>query len=544
MTLKTKHYIKRVILALILGVSAYMLMPPEEESTGGNGDKGRERETASQVAYVIKFSAGASYQPGARPHGIGEPLQGLKRVIEAFEERFPDTRIEVVNTPGVREYLVTQLSSGAAPDILNVNVEDVWVDTQKGWYVPLDSFFEAPNPFVVEKGDPELPGARQWWDMFRYQAISRGKAAPDGRNYCLTLDMVETGIYYNKTIFEELGLEPPQTWDEFITICRTIQAHDGFEQPTTPILMHLGAFLDWAHDLIFDQLYYSILPGIDVKQDPTREAYLQGYLDPEELAYLNGKGYFTERDPRYREIWRIMKELKQYTNRDLGGVDFVREFVNQRGVMMWSASPLVYRFILDKNLGFEWGVFYLPKFTSKTSKYASGVDMCVIGGSASQFEVTNSAVDDTPMEWPMERRMRESERLKRVMAFLQFLCLPEQAEKVINEYPCLIPNIVGVEPRPELDDFARILNRRYTTTKWIFSFDLRFSDILTRMLSLYLAEGGIGLDEFMQWQIKNVQSGCRKAVERKGVDLSAFDKRWRELAPLREAYTDLPEETQ
>ena len=58
------------------------------------------------------------------------------------------------------------------------------------------------------------------------------------------------------------------------------------------------------------------------------------------MAYLNRKGFFTERDPRYREIWRIMKVLKQYTNRDFQGIDFVREFVNQRGVMMWSVSPL------------------------------------------------------------------------------------------------------------------------------------------------------------------------------------------------------------
>ena len=48
----------------------------------------------------------------------------------------------------------------------------------------------------------------------------------------------------------------------------------------------------------------------------------------------------------------------------------------------------------------------------------------------------------------------------------------------------------------------------------------------------------------MEWQIKNVRSGCTKAVERKGMDISAFDKRWEELAPLREAYIGLPEGAQ
>ena len=30
----------------------------------------------------------------------------------------------------------------------------------------------------------------------------RGKAAPDGGIYCISFDMVETGIFYNKTKFE------------------------------------------------------------------------------------------------------------------------------------------------------------------------------------------------------------------------------------------------------------------------------------------------------------------------------------------------------
>ena len=35
-----------------------------------------------------------------------------------------------------------------------------------------------------------MPGYDQWWDMFKYQAISRGKAAPDNLNYCLSFYMV------------------------------------------------------------------------------------------------------------------------------------------------------------------------------------------------------------------------------------------------------------------------------------------------------------------------------------------------------------------
>ena len=266
----------------------------------------------ANVRYVIKVAPGSDHMPGTRPHGLGEPLKGFTEVSRRFEQRFPDTRIEMITVPAVREYLVTQLSSGAAPDIVSVNVEDVWVDVQKGWYVPLDRYLNRPNPFVVEKGDADAPGFIQWWDMFKYQALSRGKAAPDGKNYCLTLSAVETGIFYNRTFFREHDLEEPRNWVEFLKLLQAIK-----DEGRIPLLIGLQSLSDWGTDLIFDQLYYDLLPGIDLIKDPTREAYLEGYLDGEELAFLFSKGFFTRNDPRWVEMTRLIKELRPFLPRNI-----------------------------------------------------------------------------------------------------------------------------------------------------------------------------------------------------------------------------------
>ena len=529
--------IKHVSLIAILFTAAYFLLPSSDTDDDTSAADTMQPESQSRdVKFLLKISPGNAFLPDSTPFGVVKPLQGFKRLVRAFEARHPDTRIEIVNVPIVREYLVTQLSSGAAPDVVVVNVEDVWVDVQKGWYVPLDSFLEAPNPFVVEKNQPDLPGSVQWWDMFKYQAISRGKAAPNGKNYCLSMTMVETGILYNKTMFKRLGLEPPADWDQFLRILQKCRAEE-----ITPLLMDLGSFSDWAKDLIFDQLYYDLLPGIDLKRDAEREAYLQGYLDPEELVFLHGKGFFTRQDPRYVQVWQIMRDLREYVNKDISSTDLTREFVTQRAAMLWSGSWLTGRLTMDRKLGFEWGVFYLPRFTKNTSQYASGEPMCVIGGSASQYEVTNSALSDTDPSLPIEERMAKSERLKRVIAFLQFYCLPENSEMVVNEFPCHLPNIVGVEPLPVLDPFAEILERRYTTTKWLFSFDLRYSYINNRMLAMYLADG-IDLDEFMDWQVKNIAAASRNLLRRKNPDMDALEAEWLRLAPVRAGMKDLPPE--
>ena len=531
-----RRIIRFLSLGLILCLGVWLLIPPEVPQKKRAGAEGTETEDPPvDVRFDLKFSPGVQYLPGTIPLGIGEPIHALQDVIDEFEEMFPDTNIEVLAVPvALREYLVTQLSSGQAPDIVNVNVEDVWVDVQKGWYVPLDPYLESPNRFVREKGDPDAPGYDQWWDLFKYQAISRGKAAPDGLNYCLSIDMVETGIFYNKDLFAKIGATVPGTWEEFLEILEKSK-----EAGYIPLLLNLDSLNDWTVDLFFDQIYYGILPGIDLLKDPIREQYLEGYLDWDEITFLFSKGFFTRKDRRYMEMWRLMKEIRPYLNKNLSvvpgaGTDLIREFVTQNAVMIWQSSGMLYRLEADKDLGFEYGIFYLPPFTKKTTKYASGEPMCVIGGVATQLEVTNTAFGDTGDP-------DTSERLKRVIDFLQFLCLPENCERIVNEYPCFLPNIAGVPVLPPLQPFADFLERRYTTTKWTFTFDLKFTEIQRRMLGLYL-NGGIELEEFMEWQEKNIQVSCANILLRKNPDMERLRKSWEELAPVRESMEDLPVE--
>jgi len=524
-----------ITLALVLVVSVWALLPPRDEAAEGSRDAGASETRHENVRFVLRLNPGAAYLPGYRPFGIGKPLEGLTRVLRAFEKRFPDTRVEIVTVPvAAREYLVTQLSSGKAPDIVTVNVEDVWVDVQKQWYIPLDRFLEAPNPFVREKGDPGAAGYDQWWDMFKYQAISRGKAAPDGLNYCLSFDMVETGIYYNKDVFAEVGVDVPETWEAFIEVMQAIQAA-GY----VPLLANIDMFADWCTDMFFDQLYNDLLPGIDLYQDPTREAYLAGYLDDFEVCFLFEKGFFTKADPRYREVWRLMREFRQYCNENLTAPDLIREFVTQKAAMVWFPCQLTYRLNADKDLGFDWGTFYLPPFTKQTTQYASETPMCVIGGSAAQFEVTNSAIGDTPAGMPFEERIATSERLRRAIQLLQFLTVPENCAEIVNEYECFLPNIIGVPVMPALKPFEAILERRYTTTKWVYTFDLKFAEIQRRMLELYLNDG-VDLDEFMDWQVGNIAAATANFKMRKGVDAEMLEQAWDARAPMRAQMEDLP----
>ncbi len=233
----------------------------------------------------------------------------------------------------------------------------------------------------------------------------------------------------------------------------------------------------------------------------------------------------------------MLGEWRIYWNQDLGTrtMDRIRPFVRQEGLMIWDGSWLVHQLTMDKTLDFEWGVFYLPPITQKTSTYGPGVSvpMCVIGGSAMQFCVTKCAFGDTGDP-------ATSEHLKRVMKFLQFICMPENARRIVNESLQFIPNIVGVEPREPLLPFHDILQRRYTTTKFRYVFDLQFVDILVRMLSLYL-NGGCDIDGFLDRLDPFFAQAAERAIQNRKPDLARLEARWNELAPVRAKMRDLPD---
>lgn len=456
---------------------------------------------------------------------VGSPLKGLDTVASEFEKLYPDTRIEFSEAPvGQREYLVTQLAAEQAPEVLNVNVEDVWQDVQKGWYVPLDAYLELPNPFIP-KGEP---GSKQWWDQFKYQAISRGKAAPDKKMYCITYDMVETGIFYNKDIFKRLGLNEPKDWPDFIAIQKKVQAAG-----LIPLIVGKDAIADWGMDVIFDQLYGEIIAGIDLTEDENRVASMPHYLDWDEIAFLNKKGFFTRRDPRFMETFRLLKAWREYWPKNMS-TDLMKMFASQQGAMLWDGSWAVNKLTRDPDLAFEWGVFYLPAIPRTYNKFADGHRQTVIGGSGTQLEITNSAFDDT-------HDRATSIKLKRTVAFLQYMTIPKNTSLVVNEVLAFLPNVVGAEPHKELLPFHEFLQRDTAPTKWLFTFDLRFNEIYKRMLDLYL-NGGLSESEFMDWMESNLSTASDTVVKRKGIDLSSFEPKWQEKAPLRAGMTGLPSE--
>lgn len=116
----------------------------------------------------------------------------------------------------------------------------------------------------------------------------------DGVEYIIPFIYITSGFFYNKTLFNELGLSIPETWDEFIAVC------DAIEASGIPALAADGNIS------FYNCYYYQILVQRILGSGKFREAALDatgaawddpGFLKAAEMVYqlsASGNDYFQE----------------------------------------------------------------------------------------------------------------------------------------------------------------------------------------------------------------------------------------------------------
>lgn len=467
----------------------------------------------AQTNKTIRVDLG-QYTPGIIPGGVGDPVREARNVADAWEKLHPGCRIkfqQVINTGTTEgEWLKTQLIGGIAPEIVSMNTEVAWQAIDKDWFIPLDEFFQRPNPYIA--------GNQHWLDSFLNVALTNSKRAPNGKLYCLTLDTVETGWFCNLTLLKKLGIERiPETWDEMERVFKIFQ-----DAKITPMTCQMNMASDWGHDIIFEMIYHDLLPTLDMI--PTAEdakGYQEYFFDPPEAGFLFTKGFFSSRDPRWRETQRILKDWRKYWAKELKFTDPLRLFLTGRLAILWDGSWSIRRMALDPYINFDWTVGYLPAITSATSKYASGSPATLIGGAGTQVHITNSAVINNCLEECVD--------------FLMFMSAPRSIEKVANEALVFMPNIRGATMDPRLAPFGEVVKRKSCAIQWMEAMDPEYKKVWRRWIDYYL-EDGFTLDEYLKVLDDNFAAWVKSHEHDSAWNFAAMEPTWqsRREALLRE----------
>jgi len=144
----------------------------------------------------------------------GEPQQEvIQGIIEDYEEANPDVKVDV-EWMG-REVLSdvrNAIQSGDAPDLTDQSgAEATGTLIKADMAEPLDGIL-----------DMEIPNeGTAFPDIYVDDVLSFYQQ--DGTTYYIPYEIISSGFHYNEKLFEEHGVEPPKTWEEFIEVGETFK---------------------------------------------------------------------------------------------------------------------------------------------------------------------------------------------------------------------------------------------------------------------------------------------------------------------------------
>lgn len=148
-------------------------------------------------------------------------------VLDGFKEKYPDIEVDFQHVPSegnqYQQKLNLLANSEELPDVY-------WINS------PITNF--ARNGYMKDLSDmdivKELPDTYK--DAYTY----------DGKVYAYAPDSWIGGMFYNKDLYEEYGLEAPKNWDEFLE-----QAEVFMEHGIKPVSMAGTQLMDmivWLHN--------------------------------------------------------------------------------------------------------------------------------------------------------------------------------------------------------------------------------------------------------------------------------------------------------
>lgn len=214
--------------------------------SGGTGQSG---EASSGDQTVLTYLSWENEE-------VSQPL------IDAFEAENPDIKVEFSFAPPVTEYiqvLQTRISGGQQPTLHRINPETKWTLIDEGLVRDL-----SDQPYIDKLADAN----KQIYTV-------------DDKIYGASFGAWEAGIFYNKDLLGEVGVtEVPDTWDEFIDLCKKLQDADvkpyleSLSEMPRPFQGFLGAKYARENNTAAEQ---SIFEGNSTFKDEWTEVVSQWY---------------------------------------------------------------------------------------------------------------------------------------------------------------------------------------------------------------------------------------------------------------------------
>ena len=152
--------------------------------------------------------------------------EAFAAVARAYERTHPDVAVETMDIPSqvYDSWLRVQLVGGQAPDLVELGTGGVNEELLAGYFVPLTSVVESPNPYLAGTSLAD----QRWRDTF----ADGVQTAPSFNSalyevYGVPNALLTVRIFYNQKLWREIcgNAQPPRSYPEFVEVCRRAANH-------------------------------------------------------------------------------------------------------------------------------------------------------------------------------------------------------------------------------------------------------------------------------------------------------------------------------
>ncbi|WDR07454.1 extracellular solute-binding protein [Devosia rhodophyticola] len=251
-----------------------------------------------------------------------------EKFIGAFEAENPGitVKFETFEAANYNTILSTALAGGTGPDLMMVRA-----------YGGLENVASAG--YLMPVSAENVPALAD----FAPAALEAETMRSDGKIYAVPFASQTMLVIYNKKMFADLGLEEPQTWDEFLALSQKVK--DSGAMPFAN-----GTATAWQNETIVSALTSSIM-GKEFYND-----------------LVAGKADFT--DARYIEALTKLKEISAFFPDGFIGLDYAssQQLFSSGLAAMFAGGSFELATFKTLNPDLDLGVFAAPGMSADDEK--------------------------------------------------------------------------------------------------------------------------------------------------------------------------------
>ena len=486
-------------------------------------------KTAGVATVGVGMAAGlAACQAPAAPTGDGEaapaeikelttfwgswtPTQSMERsednplphdkvleVLDGYMSEHPEVQIEWIRIPqGIssREWTIAQQTAGTIPHIVTHAHWHIKDDLDKGWWTELTPYFNQPNPYIPA-GDP---GSEKWVDQF--YPIPTGETLMRDGYYNMVFGLVTTFFYYNVDWFNDMGLDTPQNYADFLSVCQTFRDED------------IDAYGGWTGPVSDTDHWYRLQMGgmlmageIEPQVNPDR-----GTATFEEVACAIENGIYHAHLPQYREWMELWKLNVPYRPADwtTRATDTHSRFLNKVEPIMENGTWSFPRLLHDPLVDFEWSTFFAPLLTKESSDLVTDppTPAWPIGGPVGdQIAIPTRSEKDGVIDAAVD--------------LMRWISVPDNLHTIQSEIGTLMPNVKNVPVDPRFaEPFALLTEQIGETQMFVYEevkLDAEAAEPIGQAWRSYMLDQ-MDLDTALNFIQESFDAYADRYIEREGL---------------------------